>query len=219
MDTSSRIKAILDFYNLSVNQFVNMTKIKTKQAVYDLLSGKTKSISPAMQNKILSCFVEINKAWLLTGEGSMLQSSLPSSEPRIVATDEFGRLKEENDVRRRISAIFNEIGETQNKLAGGDPATQKRLNRQLGNSEAAITVDTLLLILNKHSNVSAEWLLRGKGDMFLDEKDTILYNSGINGDNNANNTVNDSDMLSRLVGLVEAKDKQIAHLLKIIESK
>ncbi|MCI6672391.1 MAG: S24 family peptidase [Prevotella sp.] len=30
----------------------------------------------------------INKTWLLTGEGSMLQSSPPASEPRIVATDE-----------------------------------------------------------------------------------------------------------------------------------
>lgn len=64
-----------------------------------------------------------------------------------------------------------------------------------------------------------EWLVRGIGDMFLDEKDTIIYNSGINGDNNANNTVNDSDMLSRLVGLVEAKDKQINTLLEIIKAK
>lgn len=70
----------------------------------------------------------------------------------------------------------------------------------------------------KSHRISMEWLVRGKGDMFLDEKDTILYNSGINGDNNANNTVNDSDMLSRLVGLVEAKDKQINTLLGIIQN-
>ena len=74
-------------------------------------------------------------------------------------------MQTENDVRNRISAVFAEFGETQNKLAGGDSATQKRLNRQLSDNGAAIAVDTLLLILNKHNDVSAEWLLRGTGDM------------------------------------------------------
>lgn len=74
-------------------------------------------------------------------------------------------MQTENDVRQRISAVFAEFGDTQNKLAGGDSATQKRLNRQLADDGAAITVDTLLLILNKHTDVSAEWLLRGVGDM------------------------------------------------------
>lgn len=72
--------------------------------------------------------------------------------------------------------------------------------------------------------ISMEWLVRGIGDMFLDEKDTITYNNGVNGDNNA--SYNDSDMLNRLVGLVEVKDKQLAEkdkqintLLEIIKAK
>lgn len=74
-------------------------------------------------------------------------------------------MQTENDVRQRISAVLAEFGYTQNSFAGGDKATQKRLNRQLADDGAAITVDTLLLILNKHTDVSAEWLLRGIGDM------------------------------------------------------
>ena len=74
-------------------------------------------------------------------------------------------MQTENDVRQRISAVFAEFGDTQNGLAGGDSATQKRLNRQLAKGGAAITVETLLLILDKHTDVSAEWLLRGVGDM------------------------------------------------------
>ena len=73
-------------------------------------------------------------------------------------------MQTENDVRQRISAVFAEFGDTQNGLAGGDSATQKRLNRQISH-DGAITVDTLLLILNAHTDVSAEWLLRGVGDM------------------------------------------------------
>ena len=74
-------------------------------------------------------------------------------------------MQTENDVRQRISAVLVEFGYTQNSFAGGDKAIQKRLNRQLADDGAAITVDTLLLILNKHNDVSAEWLLRGIGDM------------------------------------------------------
>jgi len=72
MEIHERISAILSHYGLSVNEFVERAGIKTKQAVYDLLHGKTRSISTAMENKILSCFPDINRAWLLTGEGEML---------------------------------------------------------------------------------------------------------------------------------------------------
>ena len=90
-------------------------------------------------------------------------------------------MQTENDVRQRISAVLAEFGYTQNSFAGGNKAIQKRLNRQLANDGAAITVETLLLILNKHTDVSAEWLLRGIGDMRkihgdLENKVRILTN-------------------------------------------
>lgn len=75
MEVKDRIKAILEYYGLGVSEFAERAKIKTAQAVYDLLSGKTKSISPSMERKILSCFQDINKVWLLTGEGNMLLSN------------------------------------------------------------------------------------------------------------------------------------------------
>ncbi len=76
MEVKDRIKAILDYYHLSVNEFVAETRVKTGQAVYDLLSGKTKSISQSMEDKILSCFQDVNRAWLLTGEGEMIKPSV-----------------------------------------------------------------------------------------------------------------------------------------------
>ena len=74
MEIRDRIKAILGYYNLTVSEFAAITRVKTGQAVYDLLSGKTKSISSAMENKILSCFQDINRVWLLTGEGDMFRA-------------------------------------------------------------------------------------------------------------------------------------------------
>lgn len=76
MEVKDRIKTILDYYQLSVNEFVTQTRVKTGQAIYDLLSGKTKSISQSMEDKILSCFQDVNRAWLLTGEGEMIKPSV-----------------------------------------------------------------------------------------------------------------------------------------------
>lgn len=80
MEVKDRIKAILEHYNLTVSEFVVKAKIKTGQAVYDLLSGKTKSISMSMENKILSCFQDLDKVWLLTGEGKMFRDDISISQ-------------------------------------------------------------------------------------------------------------------------------------------
>ena len=71
----------------------------------------------------------------------------------------------EEAVRERIAALQKEKGFTENGLADGDTPTQKRLNRQLSHG-AAITLDTILRILEAFPEVSADWLLRGSGDMY-----------------------------------------------------
>ena len=75
MTTSGRMRAILAHYQMSATEFATRIKVRTGQAIYDLLSGKTKSISHSMEDKILSCFPEINRTWLLTGEGEMINDS------------------------------------------------------------------------------------------------------------------------------------------------
>lgn len=72
----------------------------------------------------------------------------------------------EKDVRERIAQLQKKKGFTENRLAEGDTPTQKRLNRQLSHG-ASITLDTLLRILERYPEVSAEWLLRGSGDMYI----------------------------------------------------
>ena len=75
METNARMRAILAHYKITPNELASRANVRTGQAIYDLLSGKTKSISRAMENKILSCFPEINRTWLLTGEGEMIRDS------------------------------------------------------------------------------------------------------------------------------------------------
>ena len=73
-----------------------------------------------------------------------------------------------NEVRERILLIFNHFATNINKLSDGDTALRNRLTRQI-NNDAAITIDTISVVLSSFPDVSAEWLLRGKGEMQISE--------------------------------------------------
>ena len=124
--------------------------------------------------------------------------------------------EKENLVRDRIKRLQSEKGFTENGLAGGNIPTQKRLNRQLSHG-AAITLDTLLRILQAYPEISADWLLRGSGEM---------YRSGITGANkvtgdNATVIGQQAVTLSEdfVRGLLAEKDKQIHTLLSLLAQK
>lgn len=70
----------------------------------------------------------------------------------------------ENAVRQRIVKVFAEYKTNPTQFANGDSALQKRLSRQLKGG-SSVTCETVLGILDKYSDVSAEWLLRGEGEM------------------------------------------------------
>lgn len=73
MDASQIINKLIEYSRLNASDFAVKIGTKTTQAIYDLQKGRTKTISKAMADKILSCYPEINKAWLITGEGEMLK--------------------------------------------------------------------------------------------------------------------------------------------------
>ncbi len=68
------IAKVLAYTKLNAKQLAERIGLDRPQAIYDILKGKTKSISPAMANKILSVFPEIDRGWLMTGEGDMLRA-------------------------------------------------------------------------------------------------------------------------------------------------
>ena len=73
-----------------------------------------------------------------------------------------------DEVRERILLVFNTFATNINKLSDGDTALRNRLTRQI-NNDSAITIDSISVILNAFPEVSAEWLIRGKGEMLLSE--------------------------------------------------
>ena len=123
-------------------------------------------------------------------------------------------MENEQIIRGRIEQIRDIYKWTENSLAN-NPATQKRLNRQLSHN-ATITVETLLLILDACPGVSAEWLLRGRGEMIVEDPgdslaDTFSHNKG-----DRIGVHNDSEVIQRFLSMLEEKDRQIDRLLHII---
>lgn len=75
MTASTRIHQLLEYYRLNGKQFSEAIGDKRPQRIYDVQKGKAKTISDSLSNQILSVFPEIDKVWLLTGEGEMLKDS------------------------------------------------------------------------------------------------------------------------------------------------
>lgn len=131
--------------------------------------------------------------------------------------------EKENLVRDRIKRLQSEKGFTENGLAAGDQPTQKRLNRQLSHG-AAITLDTMLRILDACPEISADWLLRGSGDIYIaNGAGSIGKVTGAEKVTGKNATIigQQSATLSEdfVRGLLAEKDKQIETLLALLAQK
>ncbi len=129
-------------------------------------------------------------------------------------------------INQRIKAVLDTVyGGNVTAMAKGTYIKRTTINSIVGPSETSPGFDVIAKIGDISSpRISMEWLVRGVGDMFLDEKDSIKYQIN-SGSNITNSPVNDSDTLNRLLALVEAKDSQIAQkdnqintLLSIIQN-
>ena len=119
-------------------------------------------------------------------------------------------------VRNRINMALKENKITENSVASGDSAAQSRLNSQLSHGKR-ITLDTVLRVLDACPDVSAEWLLRGTGELKPKAVPTVNSN---NINSNVNSKVNENTGMlpeSFVRDMLAEKDKQIQTLLEILK--
>ena len=74
----------------------------------------------------------------------------------------------EGFVKQRIRDLLVNMNSNPTQLAKKYSLNQKTLNNQI-NSDVQLSASTILLVLEEFNNVSAEWLLRGKGNMLIVE--------------------------------------------------
>ena len=72
----------------------------------------------------------------------------------------------EGSVLERIIDLQRKKSRSVREFASRIGAKQNTLNQQL-KKERAVSLDTVMLILSSFEDISAEWLLRGNGDMLL----------------------------------------------------
>ena len=70
------LNKLLKYSELNGKSFSEKIGLIRPQSIYDIQNGKTRNISPSMANKIISVFPEVNRVWLLTGEGEMLKNGI-----------------------------------------------------------------------------------------------------------------------------------------------
>ena len=83
----------------------------------------------------------------------------------------------EQDIKKRVLELLKYNRISVRAMAARIGMPQQNLNNQI-NRDIALSLKTLILIMSQFPNVSAEWLLRGKGNMFLDGS-----SAGDNGEN------------------------------------
>ena len=74
----------------------------------------------------------------------------------------------EDFVKQRIRIVLDRFNSNPTTLAKEHSVNKKTLNNQI-NSNTQLSSSTILLILESFEKVSAEWLLRGKGEMLLSD--------------------------------------------------
>lgn len=87
----------------------------------------------------------------------------------------------ELSVKQRIREVLSYKESNPTKLSKSFLVNQKTLNNQI-NSDVQLSASTILLILKAFPDISAEWLLRGEGEMMkgelnksISEKEFVVY--------------------------------------------
>ena len=75
---NTRLKKILDYYNLSASAFAEKVSVQ-RSSISHILSGRNK---PSLEfiTKVVNAFPDIELLWLLSGDGEFLKSSAPLSK-------------------------------------------------------------------------------------------------------------------------------------------
>lgn len=93
MTAKEILEKLLSHTGLTINSLATEIGLSRAQALYDIQNEKTKSITPSMADRIIQRFSDIDRVWLLTGEGDMLGGHDPRTEPTEFTLDKLEKAK------------------------------------------------------------------------------------------------------------------------------
>lgn len=84
-DSWNRLEKVIELSGLSINKFAATIGLNRSENLYRIKKGKN-SISKELVDRITIKYCNINKAWLLTGEGAMYTNPVHNKEGTPVST-------------------------------------------------------------------------------------------------------------------------------------
>ena len=114
---------------------------------------------------------------------------------------------EQNAVKQRLRLILKEKHMPLASIGAESDSLKVTLSRQV-NGDTAVSFSVIALFLDKFPDVSAEWLLRGQGEMFKHTNHALIQtqNGGIGNTQNMNTFTEPIDLLRTEIA---AKNEQI----------
>lgn len=140
------INDLLEYIGIKAPTFAKAINT-TYQRVQDIQRGRTKKISLDLANKIISVYPEVNKSYLLKGEGELLNNggtniSVNHSPNANVAGNDIN-IQQERE-RRAVNAVINDDEITKGDLFDMVRHLQHLNDRHLAKIEALTVVIDLM---------------------------------------------------------------------------
>lgn len=108
-------------------------------------------------------------------------------------------------VLQRIIRLSKEKSNSENQFAKLIGANQRTINQQL-KKERSLSLDTVLSVLSSFEDISAEWLLRGEGEMYK----TVSENKSNNFDESQYVSIKKYETIVNLFGQTASELKEMA---------
>lgn len=117
----------------------------------------------------------------------------------------------EEAIRKRLNRLVRESGMSETAFAESVNLVQVTLNRQLS-GKRGVSADTILSVLQNQKDLSAEWLLRGEGEMY---KTTELPPVDVSSEESIEHSAEIARLVrekNEMADIIEAQAKEIARL-------
>ncbi len=133
----------------------------------------------------------------------------------------MSEMYKQNAVKQRLRLILKEKHMPLASIGAESDSLKVTLSRQV-NGDTAVSFVVIALFLEKFPDISAEWLLRGEGDMYKHSNPTAIQtqNGGIGNTQNMNTYTEAIELLRSEIAAknnqLMIKDEQIAKLLDLL---
>ena len=120
------------------------------QRIFDLQRGRTKKFNPGVVNMICEAFPSINKAYLYTGEGSVLSSGKPQELDNSIG----GNITSQDEIAKMLNKVLD-------------------LSKQINDKDRVVEEKMQKLLVKERELMDKEMEL-AKREIELEQKETAL---------------------------------------------